>query len=32
MQTYQHFIDGHYVDPLSGRWMDTVDPYTGQAW
>jgi acyl-CoA reductase-like NAD-dependent aldehyde dehydrogenase len=32
MQTYQHFIDGHYVDPLSGRWMDTVNPYTGQAW
>ena len=32
MQTYQHFIDGHYVDPLSGRWMETVDPYTGQAW
>lgn len=32
MQTYNHFIDGQYVEPASGRWLDTVDPYTGQAW
>ncbi|HEX4853710.1 aldehyde dehydrogenase [Arenimonas sp.] len=32
MKTYQHFIDGRYVEPASQRWMDTVDPYTGQPW
>lgn len=32
MQTFQHFIDGQYVDPAQGRWMDTVDPYTGEPW
>ncbi len=32
MKTYLHFIDGQYVEPIGGRWMDTVDPYTGQAW
>lgn len=32
MKTYQHFIDGQYVDPVQGRWIDTIDPYQGQAW
>ena len=32
MKTYQQFIDGQYVDPASGRWFDSVNPYTGQAW
>jgi len=32
VKTYQHFIDGQYVDPLGGEWIDTVNPYTGQAW
>ena len=32
MKMYQHFIDGRYVEPASQRWMDTVDPYTGQPW
>jgi (Z)-2-((N-methylformamido)methylene)-5-hydroxybutyrolactone dehydrogenase len=32
MKTYQHFIDGEYVDPASGRWFDTIDPYRGEAW
>ncbi|MFA7665844.1 MAG: aldehyde dehydrogenase [Burkholderiaceae bacterium] len=32
MKTYQHFIDGQYVDPLEGRWIDTIDPYLGEAW
>lgn len=32
MKTYQHFIDGRYVDPASGRWFDTVDPYRGTPW
>ena len=32
MQTYQHFIDGQYVDPISGRWFDSVNPYLGEPW
>ena len=32
MHTYQHFIDNQYVDPIDGEWMDTINPYTGQAW
>lgn len=32
MKTYQHFIDGQYVDPVSGRWFDSVNPYLGEAW
>lgn len=32
MQTYQHFIDGTWVKPTSGKWFDTLNPYTGQVW
>jgi aldehyde dehydrogenase (NAD+) len=32
MKQYQLFIDGKYVDPLDGEWIDTVNPYTGEAW
>jgi acyl-CoA reductase-like NAD-dependent aldehyde dehydrogenase len=32
MKTYQHYIDGQYTDPISGQWMDSFDPYTGQVW
>ena len=32
MKTYQHFIDGQYVDPISGRWFDSVNPYLGEPW
>lgn len=32
MKTYNHFIDGRYVEPASQRWMDTIDPYAGTAW
>ncbi|MCO5119733.1 MAG: aldehyde dehydrogenase [Burkholderiaceae bacterium] len=32
MKTYQHFIDGQYVDPLGGKWLDTVNPYSGEVW
>ena len=32
MKTYQHFIDGQYVDPASGRWFESVDPYLGEPW
>ena len=32
MKTYQHFIDGQYVDPASGRWFDSMNPYSGEPW
>ena len=32
MKTYQHFIGGQYVDPLGGKWLDSMDPYRGEAW
>lgn len=32
MKQYQHFIKGEYVDPIGGQWIDTLDPYTGEAW
>ena len=32
MKTYQHFIDGRPVDPIGGRWFDSIDPYRGEAW
>ena len=32
MKIYQHYIDGKYVDPISQRWFDTLDPYLGKPW
>src|SRR5262245_57247078 len=32
LKTYQHFIGGQYVDPLGGNWIDSMDPYRGEAW
>lgn len=32
MTKYRLFIDGGQVDPASGEWLDTVDPYRGDAW
>ena len=29
---YRHFIDGDYVDPAGGAWLDSVDPYRGAVW
>jgi aldehyde dehydrogenase (NAD+) len=29
---YRHFIDGAYVDPAGGAWLDSVDPYRGAVW
>src|SRR5437870_1112140 len=25
-----HFIDGRYVEPLTGRWFETRNPATGE--
>jgi aldehyde dehydrogenase (NAD+) len=32
MKTYNHFIDGKYVEPIGRRWLDSLDPYRGEAW
>ena len=32
MKTWQHFIDGQYVEPHSGEWIDSIDPYLGKPW
>ena len=32
MKTCNHFIDGKQVEPIGGRWFDSVDPYRGEVW
>jgi (Z)-2-((N-methylformamido)methylene)-5-hydroxybutyrolactone dehydrogenase len=32
MKSYGHFINGSYVDPVQGRWIDSHNPYTGEVW
>ena len=32
MQHYQLYIDGTWTDPASARWLDSVNPYTGEPW
>jgi acyl-CoA reductase-like NAD-dependent aldehyde dehydrogenase len=32
MQTFGHFINGAYVEPAGGRWLDSSNPYTGEVW
>ncbi|MER5435795.1 aldehyde dehydrogenase [Streptomyces sp. NPDC002588] len=32
MTKYRLHIDGDWVDPDSGEWLDTVDPYRGEPW
>jgi acyl-CoA reductase-like NAD-dependent aldehyde dehydrogenase len=32
MKTYEHYIDGQYVDPAQGAWFDSFDPYKGEVW
>jgi aldehyde dehydrogenase (NAD+) len=32
MKTYQLWIDGKYLDPAGREWIETVDPYRGEAW
>lgn len=29
---YRHYIDGQYVDPAGGEWMDSTDPYRAEVW
>lgn len=32
MQSYQHYINGQWVEPASGEWFDTTNPYSGEVW
>ncbi|MGP1614223.1 MAG: aldehyde dehydrogenase family protein, partial [Pollutimonas bauzanensis] len=32
MTRYQLFINNEWVEPHSGRWFDSLDPFTGEAW
>jgi (Z)-2-((N-methylformamido)methylene)-5-hydroxybutyrolactone dehydrogenase len=32
MQTYGHYIDGAYVEPASGEYIDSHTPYSGEVW
>ncbi|XFF02266.1 (Z)-2-((N-methylformamido)methylene)-5-hydroxybut yrolactone dehydrogenase (plasmid) [Bradyrhizobium guangxiense] len=32
MKTYKLYIDGCFVEPQGGEWLDTVDPYRGDVW
>ncbi len=32
MKSYQHYINGEWVNPASAQWFDTENPYTGEAW
>lgn len=32
VKSYNHFIDGAYVVPASGEWLDSHNPYTGEVW
>lgn len=32
MKTYNHYIDGAWVEPASGDYFETENPYTGEVW
>jgi aldehyde dehydrogenase (NAD+) len=32
LQKYQTYIDGKWVDALSGKTFQSFDPYTGEPW
>ena len=32
MQRYQLFIGGEWVDPSSGQWFESSEPFSGKAW
>jgi len=29
---YRNFIDGAFVDPAGGAWLDSTDPYRNEVW
>ena len=32
MKSYKLYIDGEWVNPSSGKWFETENPYTGEVW
>ncbi len=32
MKKHRLYIDGRYVEPISGRTLPSVNPYTSQVW
>ena len=32
METFNHFINGEALEPASGVYIDTDNPYTGEVW
>lgn len=32
MERYRLFIENEWVDPVSGNWFESLDPYSGRAW
>ena len=32
METFNHFINGESVEPASGEYVETDNPYTGEIW
>lgn len=32
MKFYQHYINGAWVEPATGEYFDTENPYTGEIW
>ncbi|MCM0034343.1 MAG: aldehyde dehydrogenase [Burkholderiaceae bacterium] len=31
-QKHQLFINNEWVDPLTGQWFESLDPFSGEAW
>lgn len=32
LQVFKMYIDGEWCESVSGRWLETKNPYTGKAW
>ncbi len=32
MQKHQLFINNEWVDPISGQWFESLDPFSGEPW
>jgi acyl-CoA reductase-like NAD-dependent aldehyde dehydrogenase len=32
MKTYQHYIDGQWLDPAGGHWLDSINPFDRMPW